>query len=446
MIDSYINRYKGKKIGFVGLGISNMPILRLFTGQGIDISVRDVKDPSAGEYGEYLKSIGARLITGDGYLDGIDEDVLFLSPAIKQFLPQLVRAKENGVYITTEMQEFFKLCPCKTIGVTGSDGKTTTTTLIAKLLEAAGKKVHLGGNIGSNLFAKLDEIEDGDFAVAELSSFQLMKMSLSPDIAVITNLAPNHLDWHKNMQEYIDAKKNIFLHQSAEGKTVLNASNEQTAALSKLCPGKVVTFGVGVGDFRIWADGIYKGEELILADGDILLPGAHNRQNYAAALAALDGIVTPSQAADVAKSFGGVEHRIERVRVKDGVTYYNSSIDSSPSRTMAALNSFDTKLIVIAGGYDKNIPLDPLGELFNKKVKVAVLMGDTAPKIKAVLVAHGFGGRIIDADNMEQAVKAAQAAARSGDIVILSPAAASFDKYKNFMCRGEDFKNKVNSL
>lgn len=446
MIDSYIKQYSGKRVGFVGLGISNMPILRLFAKQGIDITVRDIKDPSAGEYGDYLKSIGARLISGGAYLDGIDEDVLFLSPAIKQFLPQLVRAKENGVYITTEMQEFFKLCPCKTIAVTGSDGKTTTTTLIAKLLEAAGKRVHLGGNIGSNLFARLDEIRSDDFAVAELSSFQLMKMSLSPGIAVITNLAPNHLDWHKDMREYVAAKTNIFMHQSAEGKTVLNASNEPTAALAGLCPGGVVTFGVGVGDFCIRPDGIYKGDELILADGDILLPGAHNRQNYAAALAALDGIVTPKEAARVAKSFGGVEHRIERVRVKDGVVYYNSSIDSSPSRTIAALNSFDGKLIVIAGGYDKNIPLDPLGELFNEKVKVAVLMGDTAPKLKAVLAAHGFGGRIIDADNMEQAVKAAQAAAQQGDVVILSPAAASFDKYKNFMCRGEDFKNIVNSL
>lgn len=446
MFNSYLKSFTSKKVGFVGLGISNMPVLKLFAENGADITVRDLKDPLVTEHGDYLKSINARLITGEGYLDDIDEEILFLSPVIKQFLPQLDKARENGVYITTEMQEFLKLCPCKTIGVTGSDGKTTTTTLIAKLLEAAGKTVHLGGNIGHNLFSRLNEIKADDYAVIELSSFQLMKMSVSPDISVVTNLSPNHLDWHKDMQEYVDAKKNIFLHQNENGKTVLNASNKTTAALKELCKGKVITFGCDEGDFNIKEDGIYYQDTLVIKDGDILLPGAHNRQNYAAAIAAVDGLVTNEQIVTVAKSFGGVEHRIELVREKDGVKYYNSSIDSSPSRTMAALNSFSQKLIVISGGYDKNIPLDPLGELFNQKVKTAILMGDTAPKIKAVLKAHGFGGEIIDVNDMQEAVYTAHGLAKQGDIVILSPAAASFDKYKNFHCRGVDFKEKVNSL
>ncbi len=446
MFDSYLKSFAGKRVGFVGLGVSNLPILKLLAENGASVTVRDLKDPLAGEYADTVKDLGAKVISGEGYLDAIDEEVLFLSPAVKQFAMQLEKAKEDGVYITTEMQEFLKLCPCRTIGVTGSDGKTTTTTLIAKLLESSGKTVHLGGNIGSNLFCRLGEIREGDFAVMELSSFQLMKMSVSPDTAVITNVSPNHLDWHRSMEEYVDAKKNIFLYQGKNGKTVLNASNKITAAMAPLCSGEVVTFGVGEGDFAVMPDGIYKGGTLILEDSSILLPGAHNRQNYAAAIAATEGLVCGENIKALAESFGGVEHRIELVREKDGVKYYNSSIDSSPTRTAAALNSFSQKLIVICGGYDKNIPLDPLGELFVNKVKTAIVMGNTAPKIKAVLKEHRFEGKVIDADGMEEAVKAAAETAEPGDVVILSPAAASFDKYKNFMCRGQDFKNKVNSL
>lgn len=441
-----INNYKNKHIGFVGLGISNMPILKAFAEADIRITVRDFKDVAGGEHGEYLKSVGARIITGNGYLDNIDEDVLFLSPAIKQFLPQLITAKDKGVYITTEMQEFFKFCPCKIIAVTGSDGKTTTTTLIAKILEAAGKTVHLGGNIGQNLFARLSMIKPCDFAVVELSSFQLMKMTLSPHIAVITNVSPNHLDWHNDMEEYINAKKNIFAYQHKTDKVVLNVSNAVTASMISECIGNVKTFGCDCGDYSIQKDGIYNNGALILNDNDILLPGDHNRQNYAAAIAAVDGLANIQHITNIAKTFGGVEHRIELVRTLDGVRYYNSSIDSSPTRTTAALNSFKQKLIVIAGGYDKQIPLELLGPLFCEKAKACVLMGDTAPKIKQVLASVGYNGTVEEATDMDQAVVKAKALAQSGDIVILSPAAASFDKYKNFMQRGCHFKDIVNAL
>jgi len=441
-----INNYKNKHIGFVGLGISNMPILKTFAESGIKITVRDFKDAVSGEHGEYLKRIDARIITGENYIDNIDEDVLFLSPAIKQFLPQLVTAKKNGVYITTEMQEFFKFCPCKIIAVTGSDGKTTTTTLIAKILESAGKTVHLGGNIGNNLFARLDIIQPSDYAVVELSSFQLMKMSLSPHISVITNVSPNHLDWHNDMEEYINAKKNIFAYQRPTDKVVLNASNTVTAAMISECIGTVKTFGCSCGDYNIQKDGIYYNGALLLADNDILLPGDHNRQNYAAAIAAVDGLADIQHITNVAKNFGGVEHRIELVRELGGVKYYNSSIDSSPTRTAAALNSFKQKLIVIAGGYDKQIPLELLGPLFCEKTKACVLMGDTAPKIKHVLASNGYNGTVEEATDMKQAVDKAKSLAQSGDIIILSPAAASFDKYKNFMQRGCHFKDIVNAL
>lgn len=446
MIKEYISGFIGKRVGFVGVGISNMPIIRLFAAEEISITVRDAKNVAGSEFAEELSMLEVKVISGANYLDGIDEDILFLSPGIKQFLPQFEKARQNGTVITTELQEFFKLCPCKTIGVTGSDGKTTTTTLIAKLLEAQGKKVHLGGNIGKNLFSALDNITYDDYAVVELSSFQLMKMSVSPNIAVITNITPNHLDWHKDMNEYIDAKKNIYRFQKSCDFVVINNSNDITADFAKSIKGKCVTFGYGFADYFINDKGICTKSGLFLADSDILLPGKHNRENYAAAIAATAGIVDRENVIKVATSFGGVEHRIELVRTVDGVKYYNSSIDSSPSRTKAALESFAGKVIVIAGGYDKNIPLAPLGELFKRKAKAAILTGNTALKIKDVLQNCDYDGDIYMVKNLEQAVIKAKSAASNGDIVILSPAAASFDMFKNFEERGRAFKKIVNSL
>lgn len=446
MLEEYIKSYANRKVGFVGVGISNMPIIRLFSKHRINITVRDAKDITKGEFGEELASLGVECFVGDKYLEEIDEDVLFLSPGVKQFMPEFKAAKSNGTVLTTEMQEFIKLCPCKTIGVTGSDGKTTTTTLIAKLLEAEGYTVHLGGNIGKNLFACLDDIKPDDYAVIELSSFQLMKMSVSPQIAVITNIAPNHLDWHGDMEEYINAKRNIFAFQGNNGVCVFNLSNTVTNTLSSEYNGVLRSFGVGKGDYSIHSDGIYNGEKLILADDDILLPGAHNRENFAAAIAATEGLVSIDSIKSLAKTFGGVEHRIELVRELNGVKYYNSSIDSSPSRTKAALESFKNKLIVITGGYDKKIPLDPLGDLFKRKAKAVILMGHTGPKIKDILSECKYEGSVLEATDMWDAVSKAKAVAEVGDTVILSPAAASFDMFKNFAERGNIYKKLVNEL
>ena len=447
MISEYINSLKGKKIAFIGVGVSNMPIIRAFSKAGLTLSVRDVKDTSKGDYGEELKNLGVKIISGEDYLKGINEDILFLSPAVRDDKKELLEAKARGAVLTSEMQEFFNLCPCKILAVTGSDGKTTTTTLIAKLLEAAGKRVHLGGNIGKNLFAELDSIAPEDFAVVELSSFQLMKLSVSPDVAVVTNVTPNHLDWHTGMDEYTAAKKNIFINQKEDALLVLGADNEVTEGMKSEAKGKVLLFGKNDGsDVKITDEGLWFGGKLILKDEDILLVGAHNRLNYAAAFAAVHGFVSEGELLEVAKSFGGVEHRIERVRTLDGVTYYNSSIDSSPTRTAAALESFKDKVIVICGGYDKKIPLEPLGGLFLRKAKAAVLMGDTADKIERVLKEVGFENPVLRANSMDEAVKLARSLAVKGDTVILSPAAASFDKFKNFAQRGEIFKECVKAL
>lgn len=441
-MENFLDFYKNKTVGFVGAGISNIPILKLFLKNGIKVTLRDKKSVCDIADGKKLNESGVLMITGENYLENIEEDILFLSPVLRPDLPQFITAKKNGTLLTTELEEFLKHCPCKTVGITGSDGKTTTSTLCAKLLEASGKRVFLGGNIGENLFVKLGEIEKEDFAVIEISSFQLMKMSNKPDIAIITNVSPNHLDWHCDMDEYTYAKKRII--SKSQERTVLNGDDLITKGFE--CENAIYFGTKSEYEFSYREDGIYHQNKLILKDEDILVVGIHNRANYSAAIAAIYPYITLEAVEKVAKTFGGVEHRIELVRVINGVSYYNSSIDSSPTRTSAALNSFKEKVIVIAGGYDKNIPLDSLGPLFESKAKAVILMGDTAPAIEKILLKNNYSGKIIRVKSMKEAVYHSSQIATSGDKVILSPSAASFDLYPNFVCRGNDFKNEVNLL
>ncbi|HAN21941.1 MAG: UDP-N-acetylmuramoylalanine--D-glutamate ligase [Clostridiales bacterium GWF2_36_10] len=446
LLDKYTESFIGKKVGFIGCGVSNMPIVEMLTKKGVALSVRDKKENF--DNIEQLKELDVKIINGIGYLDNIYEDILFLSPAVRDDLPELVKAKNNGTIITTEMEEFFKLCKAKTIAVTGSDGKSTTTTLISEILKASGKRVHIGGNIGKNLLATLDEIQESDIVVAELSSFQLMKMTVSPDIAIVTNVTPNHLDWHKDMDEYIKAKTNIFNFQKKDGILILNYDDKITRGFAPRANGSVhfISGEEKLPDSIYFNEkGIYKGEELLLADEDIFLVGRHNRYNYASALAATEGFATEEGILKVARSFGGVEHRLEFVRELDGVKYYNSSMDSSPSRTKACLESFKNKVIVICGGYDKNIPLEPLGPLFNEKAKAAILLGATADKIEVILKNIGYNN-YYRVNTLDEAVKKANGLAESGDCVVLSPAAASFDLFKNFAERGNLFKDLVKKL
>jgi UDP-N-acetylmuramoylalanine--D-glutamate ligase len=441
----YAKTFKDKKVGFIGLGVSNTPILRLLMQAGAVCSVRDMKALPP-EEAETLTREGVAIQCGETYLEGIDEEYLFLSPAVRSDLPKLAEAKERGTVLTNEMEEFFRLCPCPIIAVTGSDGKTTTTTLIAKLLEAEGKTVHLGGNIGRNLLCELDAMTKDHFAVVELSSFQLMKMTRSPMIAVVTNISPNHLNWHVDMEEYVSAKESIFLFQQAENKLIVNKDDSYAARCASKAKGKV-KFTSGKEKADVWFDerGIYRGETLVVKDTEIRLVGIHNRYNYAQAICATEGLVSDEVIRKVARDFGGVEHRCEFVREKDGVKYYNSSIDSSPTRTAACVNSFKVPLVVICGGYDKNIPLEPLGELFPGRVKHAVLCGATSEKIQKVLDAVGYTAYTRVSD-FEEAVKTASSLAEAGDCVVLSPAAASFDMFKNFAVRGETFKKLVQEL
>ena len=445
--EQYFTALRGKKIAVLGLGVSNRPLVRLLLEFGCDVTGcdRTPREKLDAEVLE-LENAGCKLRCGDTYLDGVEADVLFRTPGMHPGNPAIRGLAEKGAYVTSEMEVFFEVCPCSLIAVTGSDGKTTTTTLISEMLKADGKTVWLGGNIGTPLLPLVRQMKADDFAVVELSSFQLMDMTRSPLRAVVTNLAPNHLDVHKDMEEYIQAKKNIFAFQNEKGLLVLNHDNAITDGFTG--NGKTVKFSrQGEAHVCLKDDVITRGGEEVLKIQDILLPGVHNIENYMAAIAAVEGLVSDDTIRHVARNFGGVEHRIELVRIKDGIRFYNDSIASSPSRTIAGLRSFKEKVILIAGGYDKHSPYDVLGPEVCQHVKKLFLCGATAPQIRAAVENCPMEQpEMYDCGDFESAVRAAAAAAENGDVVLMSPASASFDQFKNFMVRGEFFKKIVKEL
>ncbi|MBQ9148675.1 MAG: UDP-N-acetylmuramoyl-L-alanine--D-glutamate ligase [Oscillospiraceae bacterium] len=449
--EQYFASLKGRKIAVLGLGVSNRPLVRLLLEFGCDVTGCD-RTPREKLDQEVLdlEAAGCALSLGEGYLDSIQADLVFRTPGMHPGNPAIVALREKGAEITSEMEVFFEVCPCTRIAVTGSDGKTTTTTLVSEMLKAAGKKVWLGGNIGTPLLPLVRQMRPEDYAVVELSSFQLMDMKRSPHIALITNLAPNHLDVHKDMEEYVEAKKNIYRFQNEADVLVINADNDITAPLAG--PGATKAFSRQGKDVTVRLENgvIYRNGEAVLNKSDILLPGEHNVENYMAAIAVVEGLVSDDVIRHVARNFGGVEHRIELVRVKDGVRFYNDSIASSPSRTIAGLLSFPEKVLLIAGGYDKHIPYDVLGPVICDHVKKLFLGGATGPQIRAAVEkAPNYQPgcpEIVDCGNFDAAVLAAAAAAEAGDVVLMSPASAAFDQFKNFMVRGEHYKKMVREL
>ena len=453
-VDAYFERLRGKRAVVLGIGVSNRPLIRMLLEYGAEVTACD-KTPreKLDEEVLALERLGARLHVGEDYLEGLEADVVFRTPGMRPDLPQIRRLTEGGAQLTSEMEAFFEVCPCTRIAVTGSDGKTTTTTLIAKILEYAGKKVWIGGNIGQPLLPLAKEMSPEDFAVVELSSFQLMTMTSSAEVAVVTNLAPNHLDVHKSMEEYIAAKENVYLHQSPSGKLVVNMDNAITHSFVGKAKGRVEEFSrFGIPENGVYLqDGtIYRNGKKIMDAADIRIPGVHNIENYMAAACAVEGFASDADIDAVARSFGGVEHRIELVRELDGVRYYNDSIASSPTRTIAGLHSFDRRVILIAGGYDKHIPFDALGPEICAHVKLLILCGATADKIRAAVegapeYANGQP-EIVTVQSLGDAVELAHMRAQRGDIVTLSPACAAFDQFKNFMVRGESYKRMVAAL
>ena len=457
-ITEYLEELSGRSVTVIGMGISNVPLIKMLLRAGVKVTVRDkASREKVADLAQELESLGATLVLGPDYLKDLDGELIFRTPGLSPNTPELAQAVENGAALSSEMEVFFQTCPSHLVAVTGSDGKTTTTTIISEFLKEAGKTVYVGGNIGKPLLPDVADMDPEDYAVLELSSFQLMTMEQSPNIAVITNLAPNHLDYHHTMEEYTNAKKNIFLHQGEGDRLILNYDNDVTRSMAAeaVCP--VTWFsrkerleeGVYLRDNAIWLTN-EMGSREVLPLSDIQLPGVHNIENYMAAIAAVDGLVPDKCVRAVARRFHGVEHRIELVRELDGVKYYNDSIGTSPSRTTACLESFDRKVVLIAGGYDKGIPFTQLGMEIVDRVKALILTGDTASAIRsAAEQAPSFeaSGLVIrEEEDLAAAVRAARETAREGDVVVLSPACAAFDQFKNFMERGQAFKRLVQAL
>ena len=459
-IEAFKKTMIGKKVSVVGIGISNLPALEFLSGCGAVITACDKRkeedmDP---DVLEKVHSLCDYTHFGEDYLDHFDgEDIILKAPGVNPSLPQIVKAKKDGIEVTSEMEIFMSLCPCKMIGVTGSDGKTTTTTLIYKILNESGYKCHVGGNIGKPLLNIVDTIHPDDFVILELSSFQLMNIKVSPHIAVLTNISPNHLDYHKDMSEYVDAKSQIFRHQNKDGKLVVNKDNSITAAFAGKQNGFVEFFSRRYSESEAHLEDGYlccKGEKIVKA-ADIKIKGDHNVENSLAAICATMDFSTKRAVEIVAKNFGGVEHRMEFVRKLNGVSFYNDSIGSSPARTIAGLKAHTGDIVLIAGGRDKNLNYDELGLMIREKVSALVLVGETSEKISQS-VKKAFGGNVTipvyHQVEYPMAVKGAYALARGikkddNEVsVILSPASTSFDMFKNFEERGNKYKEIVNSL
>lgn len=453
--EEFKNYIKNKKVAVVGIGVSNIPLIKFLVSLNAKVTGFDSKTKEElGAIVEDFEKIGVTFSLGANYLEQLTGyDVVFKTPSMRIDSEALVKAKNEGAYITSEIEEFVRYTKGKVFALTGSDGKTTTTSIVAKLLEEEGYTTWVGGNIGTPLFANIEEIEDNHMVVLELSSFQLMTMQLPVDVAIVTNVTPNHLDMHKDMDEYINAKKNIFLYQDSNSVLVLNKDNEITnnfegeakGTVRKFTPKDYLKNGAS-----LYENNLYVGDTIIGNISEMLIKGVHNAENFLAAFLATKDVVSIDTMKKVLTTFAGVEHRCELVRQYNGVSYYNDSIASSPTRTLAGLKAFDDKVILIAGGYDKHIPFDILAEEGIDYIKELILLGDTKYLIKnafdKVMESKGINVSIHIADSLDHAVNIAENVAQQHDIVTLSPACASFDMYPNFMVRGKEFKRIVNNL
>lgn len=444
------NTYKNKKIAFIGVGVSHTQAILKFAQLGAKVQALD-KKPMSPDLVQNFEKLGVELRTGTDYLKDLDADIYFRTPGLPFESEIIQRIRSANKVVTSELELFFKLCPCRTIGVTGSDGKTTTTTIIYKILKQAGKTVHLGGNIGKPLLPYVDNMNKEDIVVVELSSFQLESMRRSPDIAVITNLTPNHLNVHKTMQNYVDAKKNIVVHQDAFSKVVLNQKDEYTPYFSQIARGQIVNFGFNQAMVQVKEGVLYNSKnQAVISVDEIKLRGSHNIENYLAAIAATEDIVAPKDIAKVAKEFNGVEHRIEFCDEINGVKFFNDSIATTPHRTITGFCVFKEPIVLIVGGSDKGLPFDELGDEIARKVKCVVLMGATANSIKHAITKSKYFNKnktkIELVTKIKDAVEAATRNAKSGDVVLLSPACASFDMFTSFEERGKMFKFEVQNI
>jgi len=453
-VEEFNDFLRDKKIAIIGAGVSNIPVISYLSKLSNNIVLFDKKELSS-DVLELVDKYGIETSIGEDYLEKLHGfDVIFRSPSCLPTNEYIEKEKDRGCFVTTEVEEVIKLAPCKLIGITGSDGKTTTTTLISKLLSSLGYNVHTGGNIGTPIFVDMDKVKEDDIIVLELSSFQLMGMNVSPNISVITNISPNHLDIHNDYQEYIDAKKNIFLHQNKNGLVILNYDDELVRTFNNDALGNVRYFSSkeNLDDSYIF-DGKYikYNNEIFLDIDELKIKGVHNYINICTALNAIKDYINDfDKVKDTIKNFTGVAHRIEFVREIDGVKWYNDSASSSPSRTIAGINAFNEDIVLIAGGYDKNIPYEPLAKPILDKVRVLILFGNTKDKIyDAVMNESKLENRKVEIyklNTLEEVIDKARMVAKSGEVVLFSPASASFDMFKNAYQRGDIFRDMVNKL
>lgn len=462
-LEEFNKKLDGKQVAIIGMGVSNIPLLDYFYDKNAKVTIFNNKILSdeimkkINKY-RYQVEIGQDNLT---MLKGFD--YIFRSPSVLPTTPEFQREVHNGSILTSEIEQVIELAPCKIIGVTGTEGKTTTTSIIYEICKRAGYKCFLGGNIGKPIFTKISEMKPEDLVILELSSFQLMGMKESPDISVVTNMFPDHLNIHSSYEEYQNAKKEIYMHQNEDGIVVLNDDNEITKKFEneilEANPNKNIKLFSSLkklenGYFYDREDGFIKfaqggNIQNVIYKDDIKLRGVHNYENICAALSATDTLAKKEDQLKAITEFTGVEHRLEFVRKLDGVKYYNDSIGTSPASTIAGLNSFDENIVLLAGGSDKGLDYTEIGKKIAEKVGTLILTGPTAPIIeKATLDAKTENNniKIIHCENLEEAVKTARKNAKSGDVVLLSPASASFDAFKNFMERGEKFKEFVNNL
>ena len=461
--EEFKNNIKGKKIAVLGLGVSNIPAIIYLDRLGAIIYAHDRIETLEDKHDEIKKLDNIRFYLGEENLKDLDKvDYILRSPGVKSFLPEIEEAVNKGVKLTSEIELLVEYAPCKIIGITGSAGKTTTTTLVTEILKDAGYNVWTGGNIGIPLFTKLDEIKEDDIIVLELSSFQLMTMKKSPDVSLVTNIYEDHLDYHRNFEEYVIAKTNIFSHQKENDICILNYDSEFTKDFEKIISdnnlkNNVVYFSENMLDKNgaYLKDGnIYYNEDgnviHIIDTSKLKLKGNKNYLNVCSAICAVKPFVEFSSIVKSLEKFKGVEHRIEYVTTKNGVEYYNDSISTTPGKAMAALTAFDKKIILIAGGYDKNLDYSNIGAYIIKACKEVILLGSTTEKIYDSIINDKEYNKedinIQKVNSLEEAVVLASKNANSGDIVIMSPASASFDMFKSYKQRGNIFKELVNSL
>lgn len=458
------NYLKGRKVAIIGLGVSNLPLIEYLHELKSIVTVFDSKDFDDIDKNILNKLVdyGMQFSLGQNYLEKlVGFDIIFRSPSCLPNKPELVAEAKRGAIITTEVEMVIELCPCLVIGVTGSDGKTTTTTLIYEILKQDGYNCFLGGNIGTPLFTKISEMVPDDIVVLELSSFQLMNMKISPNISIITNITPNHLNVHTDMEEYIEAKKTIFKYQEKDDLLILNYDNEITRECANEAKSKVVFFSSKNkipngyiydnedGKIKLCENGLRKH---IFDTRNMKLRGVHNFENACSAIIATKDLVKKESIDTVLTEFKGVEHRLELVKeTKNRVKWYNDSVSSSPTRTIAGLNAFALKnIILIAGGYDKNLDYTTLAKPIIDNCKALILLGQTSDKIeKAVLMELKKTRKelpIIKCNSLKQTVEKANDMAVKGDIVLFSPASASFDMFTNFAERGKIFKEYVKEI